>query len=163
MSKTILQKTFTDALFMTLEETFETHHGIFLDKNNSLFDTLELINAEEASVPVGNGCATMAAQVEHVIFYLEILGESIAGKEVGPQDWGEIWNRVSSVDEAGWNEIKTRLRTTYEKLWDQLKTIDDWQKYGAIEDSIAIVVHSAYHLGEIRQALCTIKPSGPQN
>jgi len=49
-----------------LEGTFETHHGICLDKGTSLFNALGQISAEEASIPVGNGCATVAAQVEHV-------------------------------------------------------------------------------------------------
>ena len=29
---------------------------------------------------------------------------------------------------------------------------------GGIGGAIATVVHTAYHLGEIRQALCTLKP-----
>jgi hypothetical protein len=157
MSNTIPQKRFSDELFLIFEETFEAHHGIYLDKNTSLFDTLDLISAKEASIPVGNGCATIAAQVEHVIYYLEVLGESIAGREIGDLDWDEIWNRVSSGNEGEWEEIKTRLRTTYQQLREMLRSIKDWDQNDAIGDSIAIVVHTAYHLGEIRQALCFIK------
>jgi hypothetical protein len=157
MSNTIAQKWFSDELFLILEEIFETHHGIFLDKNTSLFDTLDLINAQEASLPVGNGCATISAQVEHVIFYLEILGRGIAGEEFPKPDWGEIWDRVSSITTEEWDDIKSRLRATYQQIGEMLRSIDDWEQNEAIGDSIAIVVHTAYHLGEIRQALCTIK------
>jgi hypothetical protein len=33
----------------------------------------------------------------------------------------------------------------------------DWDSENAIGGALAIVVHTAYHLGEIRQALCTLK------
>ena len=35
----------------------------------------------EASIPIGNHCATIAAQVEHVILYLEGAERSIAGQK----------------------------------------------------------------------------------
>jgi hypothetical protein len=101
MTKTIPQKSFSEELFAILEETFETHHGIYLDKGTSLFATLNQISAGEASIPVGNRCATIAAQVEHVIFYLKVLERYIAGQDVGKTDWGEIWSRVSRVPLAG--------------------------------------------------------------
>lgn len=157
MPNTIAQNSFSDELFLMLEETFESHHGIFLDKNTSLFDTLESISAEEGSIPIGNRCATLAAQVEHVIFYLEVMIDLISGKEVGRIDWAEIWNRVSSVKEEEWDEIKTRIKSTYQQLLDMFKNIKDWEKNDAIGISMACVVHTAYHLGEIRQALCCIK------
>lgn len=157
MLNTIAQNSFSDELFLILEETFESHHGIFLDKNTSLFDTLESISAQEASIPIGNNCSTLAAQVEHVIFYLEVMIDLISGKEVGRIDWAEIWNRVSSVKEEEWDEIKTRLKSTYQQLSDMLQNIKDWEKNDAIGISMACVMHTAYHLGEIRQALCCIK------
>ena len=73
MTKQIDQTRFTTELFDILDETFETHHGIFLDKGTSLFQTLATINADEASRPVGGKCASLAAQVAHVNFYLEVL------------------------------------------------------------------------------------------
>lgn len=38
----------------------------------------------------------------------------------------------------------------------KLRQIENWEKNDFIGDAIAIVVHTAYHLGEIRQALCTL-------
>jgi len=156
MSKTIPQNSFSEALFSIWEETFESHHGIYLDKGTSLLTTLDQISAEEASIPVGGRCATIAAQVEHVIFYLEVLSSSIKGEDVGPQDWDEIWNRVSGVSAGEWDELRSRLKATYDRLNEMLRSLEDWQANGAIGDSMAIVVHTAYHLGEIRQALCTV-------
>jgi hypothetical protein len=63
---------FANNLFLFMEETFEAkHHGIYLDKGTSLFETLETVSAEEASIPVGGKCASLAAQVAHVTFYIE--------------------------------------------------------------------------------------------
>ena len=66
---------FANNLFAFMEETFEPkHHGIYLDNGTSLFETLETVSAAEASIPVGGKCASLAAQVAHVTFYIEILG-----------------------------------------------------------------------------------------
>ena len=156
MTKTISQRSFTKELFTILEETFETHHAVYLDKDTSLLTTLDKVSAEEASIPVGNECATIAAQVEHVIFYLEVLERIITGQEVGELDWADIWNRVSSVTSGEWDEIRDRLKVTYQRINELLQGIENWEANEAIGGSMAIVVHTAYHLGEIRQALCTV-------
>jgi hypothetical protein len=64
---------FTKGLLAVLTEAFESVQGHFLDPNTSLFETLSQISACEASIPVGNKCATIAAQVAHVNFYMEVL------------------------------------------------------------------------------------------
>ena len=100
MIKTEPQERFSKALLDILEETFELHHGIYLDEDTSLLTTLEQISNDEASIPTGDCCATIAAQVEHVIFYLEVMEHAIAGQAIGKQDWTEIWNRVSDVTDV---------------------------------------------------------------
>ena len=153
---TISVKTFNKELFEILEETFEIHHGVYLDKGTSFFDTLNQISAEGASIQIGNKCATIAAQVEHVILYLEILGRHITGEEVGDVDWDAIWNQVSGVTAPEWNDLNKRLKNAYDRLKEILGSIQDWDWNDAIGGSMAILVHTAYHLGEIRQALCTL-------
>ncbi|MBN8638279.1 MAG: hypothetical protein J0M07_23410, partial [Anaerolineae bacterium] len=66
-----MRENFIAAMLYLLDETFDSVHGIFLDKNTSLFETLATVSAEEASIPVGAKCATLAAQVNHMAFYLE--------------------------------------------------------------------------------------------
>jgi hypothetical protein len=156
MIKPISQASFSKALLDVLEETFETHHGIYLDKGTSLLETLDRIDCERASIPVGGCCATIAAQVEHVIFYLEVVERAITGQDVGKQDWGEIWSRVSGVTKVEWNELRDRLKAAYDRLSKMLQAVEDWEQSDAIGDSMAIVAHTAYHLGEIRQTLCTV-------
>lgn len=157
MSKFIEQGRFTKELFDILEEIFETHHGIFLDKNTSLFETLETITAAEASRPVGGKCASLAAQVAHVNFYLEVLERYLLTRDARDVDWGEIWRRVQAVTPNEWAASKAQLRETYQRITALLHNSETWDDDVIIGGALAIVVHTAYHLGEIRQALCTLR------
>ena len=157
MEKIIHQDRFSQEFFAIFEETFETHHGIFLDKGTSLFQTLNTINAAEASKPVGDKCATLAAQVAHVTFYLEVLERYILNRDSGNVDWGEIWRTVREVTPDEWVSLQNKLRETYQRISAMLRALPDWDNETPIGGALAIVVHTAYHLGEIRQALCTLK------
>jgi hypothetical protein len=157
MSDRIRQERFTKEFFDILDETFENHHGIYLDNNTSLFTTLEAITAAEASIPVGGRCATLAAQVAHVNFYLEVLEDYILNRDSGNVDWGDIWRRVNEVSAEEWMALKDQLRQTYQRVQEILRGVKDWDDERPIGGALAIVVHTAYHLGEIRQALCTVK------
>lgn len=154
--KQIDQEHFLNSLFALLDETFENHHGIYLDKNTSLFKTLELVTAEEASIPVGSKCASLAAQVAHVNFYLEVLERYIFQNDTSRVDWGEIWRTVEQVTSAEWDASKANLEKTYHRIHKLLHENETWNE-DVIGGALAIVVHTAYHLGEIRQALCTLR------
>ena len=156
MEKTINQNHFLNSLFSLLDETFENHHGIFLDENTSLFQTLETVSAEEASIPVGGKCASLAAQVEHVNFYLEVLERYIFQNDTSRVDWGEIWLTVEKVTPEEWQASKGKLESTYRRIDQELHENETWNE-DAIGGAMAIVVHTVYHLGEIRQALCMLK------
>ena len=107
---------FLNSLFALLDETFENHHGIFLDENTSLFQTLETVSAEEASIPVGGKCASLAAQVEHVNFYLEVLERYIFHNDTSRVDWGEIWRTVEKVTPEEWKASKAKLESSYRRI-----------------------------------------------
>ncbi|MEW6029435.1 MAG: hypothetical protein ACOYZ8_05700 [Chloroflexota bacterium] len=154
--QSIKREDFLDNLFNLLDETFENHHGIYLDENNSLLDTLKTISAQEASIPVGGKCASLAAQVSHVIFYLEVLERYIVHHDTSSVDWGEIWRTVEKVTPEEWAALKAKLEATYRRIDKTLRENTAWNG-DAISGSMAIVVHTAYHLGEIRQALCMLK------
>ena len=147
---------FSKVLLMLLEETFEQVHGFYLDKGTSLFETLSDISAEQASIPVGGGCATLAAQVKHVAFYLDVLEKSVRESNFAPVDWDEIWRTVSQVDAEQWQGIQAELRTSYARIQELVNTTTDWPSEAEIGGAIALVVHTAYHLGEIRQAMCIL-------
>jgi hypothetical protein len=154
---TIPQELFTGELFPLLEETFESVHGIYLDKGTSLFETLDTITAEEASRPVSARCASIAGQVEHVRFYLQVLQQYMRQQEVGKVDWAASWY-LTTVTVEEWDALRQRLRATYQELTALIKGFETWQHEDQLGGALAIVVHTAYHLGEIRQALCVIKP-----
>jgi hypothetical protein len=157
LSPQIDQERFTTELFDLLDETFEHTHGIYLDRDTSLFDTLNTITAAEASRPVGNKCATLGAQVAHVNFYLEVLERYLITNQAVKSDWGEVWRTVSSVTPEEWAAAKVKLSETYHRVLTLFRNTDSWNGENSIGGALAMLVHTAYHLGEIRQALCTLK------
>ncbi len=156
MTATISTTQFTSELLSLLTETFESVLGIYLDKGTSLMETLAGITAEEASIPVGNKCATIAAQVTHVCFYLDVLYRFIKTGQNEPVDWGEILRTVSAVTPEEWSALQERLRQTYERTKEMVQSYDRWDTENSLGGAMAIVAHTAYHLGEIRQATCTL-------
>ncbi len=155
MSKHIVTEHFTNELFELLDETFEHVHGYYLDKGTSFFETLETVSAEEASRPVTSTSASIAAKVEHVRFYLQVLGDGLEKKTTGKINWQESW-QLQEVTPEEWESLKQQLRTAYQRILTLLKGFETWEG-DDICDAIAIVVHTAYHLGAIRQALSVVK------
>lgn len=82
MKQQISLEQFKRELLECLEETFEQHHGVYLDKGTSLLPTLGGISAEEASRAVAENGATIAAHVEHTRLYLDVLGEMMRTQTV---------------------------------------------------------------------------------
>jgi len=146
---------FTSVLFDLLDETFEQVHGMYLDKGTSLLTTLATISAAEASQPVGGKCATLAAQVAHVCYYLDVLEKHMLQQEVGKVDWNAIWRTVHGVTAAEWAASKEQLQATYQRVRAAMDTLT-WRE-DAMGAALSMVVHTAYHLGEIRQALCVLQ------
>lgn len=152
-----LEKDFANSLFQLMEETFEPkHHGIYLDEGTSLFETLETVSAQEASIPVGGKCASLAAQVAHVIFFIESFERYALEGDNSPRDWGYIWRTVEKVTTEEWESYKSKLREAYQRM-DKLFHENQMWNEDTMGGALSIVVHTAYHLGEIRQALCSLK------
>lgn len=123
-----------------------------------MFETLATLSAAEASVPVGGKCATLAAQVKHVAFYLDVLEKSVRTQQFERQDWEKIWQETGAVTPEEWGEIKGSLRESYNRIKALINDTNEWTSAAQIGGVMATIVHTAYHLGEIRQALCTLKP-----
>jgi hypothetical protein len=157
MTTSIPNAEFTNGLLAVLTEAFENVQGIFLDPRTSLFDTLSEISAAEASIPVGGRCAAISAQVEHVNFYLEVMERYLQTGENERVDWGEIWRTVREVTPEEWAASQARLRQTYQRMCKLISEYANWATEDQIGGAIGMVAHCAYHLGEIRQATCTIK------
>lgn len=149
---------FRSALLESLEEAFESVHGYFLDKGDSLFETLAGISATEASQSLGPRSGNIAAKVNHIRFYLDAIAANAAAGDYIPVDWESSW-QVGEVNDAEWQDLIDRLRTAYEGLKAFATNHHEWNPM-FIGGAFGIVAHTAYHLGEIRQALAAIKPEG---
>ncbi len=157
MSNQISSEHFTKALYIMLDETFDNVQGFYLDKGTSFYETLATISAEEASIPVGGKCATLAAQVKHTAFYLDVLEKSVRTGQFEKVDWDKIWREVTAVSPPQWQTIQNELRESYNRIKQLIHDQPEWRNEHEIGGAIAMIVHTAYHLGEIRQALCVLK------
>jgi hypothetical protein len=151
-----IENDFSKNLVQVMGETFENPMGIYLDKNTSLFQTLETITAQEASVRVGGKCASLAAQVAHVTFFIESFERFAIYQDTSPRDWDEVWRTVEKVNAQEWEDLKSKLKDAYQRMNTLFSENKIWNE-DTIGGALSIVVHSAYHLGEIRQALCVLK------
>lgn len=141
-----------------IDETFSRVHGMYLDKGTTLYETLESVTAEEASRSASSKTATIAAQVEHVRFYLDVLNEIITtGNYEKKYNWREIWDTVSVVTPEQWEDLKRRLHESHERVMATIDSFENWDGPYDIGGAISIVAHTAYHLGGIRQALGVIR------
>lgn len=155
MTKQISIEDFRSAFLVNWEEAFEKVTGIFLDQGTSMFETLATVSAEEASRPVGGGCANFAAQVHHTCFYMGLIVRDARGEKIGKIDWDATWD-VGAVDEAEWQRLIDQLHGAYEEVKVFVSSFEGWDE-DFIGDAFGLIAHCAYHLGEIRAGLCTIK------
>ena len=151
MSESIRKEDFVGSLLTFLVETFESSPGpasTYLDQKAGLFNTLEHVSAEQASKPVANGATSIAAQVEHIRFYVDVVEQFMSGR-TQKVDWKDSW-QVKEVTPEAWSTLKRDLRAAYESGTERFKNIEAWGD-DEVGDSMAVVVHTAYHLGAVRQ------------
>lgn len=147
---------FKAELLSLFDETFATVSGHYLDKGTSLFETLETVDAFQASRSLSDACGPIAAQVNHVAFYLDVINRYFQGEDPGKVDWDASWD-IGAVSEAEWRALKEELRGAHARTRSILAAQTDFSDANLIGEAMAFVVHTAYHLGEIRQALCSIR------
>lgn len=155
--KTIAQEDYTNSFFQLLKETFEgppaETGSAYLDKGAGLFQTLDQLSAEAASASARPGGPTIAAHCEHVRFYCIALYEFMRGA-TDKIDWEQSW-LVRAVTPSEWDELKGSLRRAYTTVEEHLRSADAWGDE-EVGDGMAILVHTAYHLGAIRQLVRTL-------
>ncbi len=144
----LAQQEFTHNLLKLLKETFEEGGSIFLDKGAGLFQTLDSITPEVASREPLPGAPSIAAHCAHLGYYVRVLHNFIVGREQ-EVDWPSSW-RVHRVGVGEWEVLKGSLRSGYDDLRTSLNSLAAWRD-DSVCDSMAIVAHTSYHLGAIRQ------------
>lgn len=138
-----------DILFI-LRETFEGspegEGSAYLDRGVGVFNTLEKLSAEQVSRDAGG--STIAAHAEHAKFYLDRICEFMKGR-TEKVNWEQSW-LIETVNETEWDALRGAVRKSYENVLLTFAEIETWNQDN-IGDAVAIIAHSAYHLGAIRQ------------
>lgn len=155
-TKTIPFEAFREALLFALDETFDNVHGMYLDPGDSMYSTLEGITAEQASKPIGSGCSSIAAHVNHLSFYIDLGCRYMQGEDPGRQDWDATW-AITEVNEDEWTGMKQQLRDRHQRLLALIKEESREMDENFVGGSFGMVAHTAYHLGQIRHSLCIFR------
>lgn len=143
------------------DETIQEHKGIYLDEGGNFSVTLSQLNAQLVSIPIGKKCATLAAQIEHVIYYLEILELYATEQPIPTLDWARVWNTVEGFTDQEWNDARERLFAVFARVRNLIESAD-FDNENVIEGVLGIITHTAYHLGQIHQSMCVL-PGDPRN
>ena len=149
----IENKDFTNNLFLLLKEFFEsppTSGAACLDQKTGLSDTLDTLSAEQASRRISDA-PSIASHCEHVRFYNDLLMGDLQGKISGKIDWKQTWLK-QTVNESEWQILKDTLKNQYQELIRLLESFETWNE-DRVGNPMAILAHTAYHLGAIRQLL----------
>ena len=144
-----------DVLFV-LRETFEGspagEPSAYLDRGIGVFPTIDNLSAAQVSTEI-NGIS-IAAHTEHFKFYLDRLCEFIKGR-TEKVNWEQSW-LIDDVDETEWDALRLAVKKAYENVLRTFAEVEAWNGDN-IGDAVAIVAHTAYHLGAIRQIMKAIQ------
>jgi len=140
-------------LLQLLKETFEGPAPIgpsaFLNKGTGLFQTVHEVSAAVASAQARPDGSTVAAHTEHIRFYVAVHYKLMLGSRENI-DWDESW-RIKTVNSAVWKDLRQDLRRAYRTVVEYLRSLEKWSDETGL--ALAIIAHTAYHLGAIRQLI----------
>ena len=146
----IPQRYFVESIAYLLSETFEGspegQGSAYLDRGVGFLSTIDTISAEAASKEFFG--TTVAAQTEHAKFYLDRLCEFINGR-TERVNWDDSW-LIETVDDEEWDALRATVRKSYEEALVCFATVTEWNEQ-RVGEAVAMVAHTAYHLGAIRQ------------
>ena len=124
-----------------------------------LLRQLDAIDAATASKRLAPGRPPIAAHIDHVQFGFALLNRWAQGEQNpwAGADWNASWQRTSVTDDE-WRALRAALRRETETWQTVVKTRSSWDPVSA-SAALSTAVHTAYHLGAIRQILATLAPS----
>lgn len=137
-----------------LTEAFDKVIGMYLDKGDSLWETLDGVTAEQASIPIAPGGNSIASQVAHMTYYFDIMAIYMRGKEPEEKNWDAAW-QIIEVNEDDWNDLQRALRERQSQIFTLIDNApeDLFADPDIVGGTYAIVAHTTFHLGQIRHAL----------
>ena len=155
----IAQTQFTKESLQLFKETFEGPEpggpSAFLNKGTGLFQTIDDISEEAASAAPRTNGSTIAAHIEHVRFYVDVHYKLLLGAR-DKINWEESW-RIKTVKASQWEALRQDLRKSYTTVVNHLRSINSWGE-DEMSIALAIVAHTAFHLGAIRQLVLAVQP-----
>lgn len=122
--------------------------GLFLNAGAGIRGVLDDIDSDTASVLV-NG-SSIAAHASHLRLYLEVISSFVKGI-ARSADWNEGWS-VTSVTEPEWDGVREGIAAACRDIEETVAGIRIWDE-DKISMVMALTVHSAYHLGAIKQMI----------
>ena len=147
---TISQRHFVESVAYLLRETFEGspegQPSAYLDRGVGIFATLAGTSAEAASRH--HHGSTIAAHTEHAKFYLDRMCEFINGR-TERVNWEDSW-LIETVNESEWDALRQSVIRSYENVLRCIAGLENWSE-DRVGEAVAMVAHTAYHLGAIRQ------------
>lgn len=153
---------FHRALNSLLAEIFDGPHGqeayVLNPGDPGLLRQLDAIDASTASKRPMAGKTTIASHVDHLYYGLAMLNRWVAGD---PNPWAGTdpnasWNRTA-VNEEQWRTLRNTFREEAGKWRELVAARTDWDNMSATV-AISTAVHTAYHIGAIRQILIGLQP-----
>ncbi len=146
----ISKEDFLKDVLVILRETFEGspegQGSAYLDHGIGVLPTIDKLSAEQVSREI-NGIS-IVAHTEHAKFYLDRIAEFMKGR-TEKVNWEQSW-LIETVNEEEWNALRDAVRKSYDNVLRTFAEIETWNQDN-IGDAVAIVAHTAYHLGAIRQ------------
>lgn len=153
---TIAKDDFLKNILILFRETFEGslegESSAYLDRKTGVFSTLDALSAEQVSKEINE--TSIAAHTEHFKFYLDRQCEFITGR-TEPVNWEQSW-LIDEVNDEEWGALRGAVRAAYENVLRTFAEVESWNGDN-IGDSVAIIAHTAYHLGAIRQIIKAVQ------
>ena len=149
-------KTVMETLLNLFDEAWpgpKTPNSTWFNDNEAdagILGRLAKVDAELASRSFGPG-PTIAAHAEHLRWYLA-YARSFYGSEGKPGNWEDSWS-VRTVDQEAWDRLRADLRTEYEAMRLTVANHTDWSDPDLLTGTMALLPHSGYHLGAIRELI----------
>jgi hypothetical protein len=117
--------------------------------DDGLLGSLNRLSADEASAR-RDGRASVAAHVHHVHYGLNLLNRWLRGEHsYADARFAESWTH-QVVDQAEWRELRAALGREALDWTTAVGERTTWDEEAWI-NVIAVIAHTAYHLGAIRQ------------
>ena len=113
-------------------------------------ETLQQLDADQASKTYAGLETTIAGHANHTRYYLRNFLDFLQGKGNGAFDVVESW-KIGVVTKSEWSELQRELAATYSEVMRFISQRSDWHAENQLAGAIAMITHTAYHLGAIRQ------------